>query len=320
MHFNGLTHAYSMSFDWRQALLVDCLFYWAVPVFFMLSGATLLGYLGKYDTKTFFTKRARRVLVPFLAWSVIALIWKVLTGQMEPPVGPRSLINLIFNTQIIDIYWFFIPLAMVYLSMPVLSSLRDRRKVLWYLAVMGATINILLPFVAKVVGLTWNSQAAFPIMGGYLTYVVLGYLLKDASLSKSYRILIYVMGIAGVLVRYVHTVVASDASGALVESTWGYTNAPCFVESIAVFVFAKQVDWQRLFRSESSQRALSVVAGCSFGIYLIHMILFWYGLHWTGLNGGDIEWRLFGPPVAYVICLALVWLGKRVPVVKELLP
>ena len=102
MHFNGLVYAYSPTFDWFQALFVDCFFYWAVPVFFMLTGATLLGYRDKYDTKTFFSKRLRRVAVPFLAWSLIALVWKVATGQMEPPVGPRSLIDLVFNTKIIE--------------------------------------------------------------------------------------------------------------------------------------------------------------------------------------------------------------------------
>ena len=74
MHFNGLVYAYSPTFDWFQALFVDCFFYWAVPVFFMLTGATLLGYRDKYDTKTFFSKRLRRVAVPFLAWSLIALV------------------------------------------------------------------------------------------------------------------------------------------------------------------------------------------------------------------------------------------------------
>ena len=37
MHFNGLVHSYSPTTEWRQALLVDCVFYWAVPIFFNVS-------------------------------------------------------------------------------------------------------------------------------------------------------------------------------------------------------------------------------------------------------------------------------------------
>ena len=51
MHFNGLVHAYMPTWDWVQAHAVDCLFYWAVPVFFMLSGSTLMDYRDRYTTK-----------------------------------------------------------------------------------------------------------------------------------------------------------------------------------------------------------------------------------------------------------------------------
>lgn len=320
MHFNGLTHAYSATFDWRQAFFVDCIFYWAVPAFFMLSGATLLDYSRKYDTKTFFIKRLRRVVVPFLAWSVIALVWKVSTGQMAGPVGPRSLINLIFNTQIIDIYWFFMPLFATYLCMPVLTELKDNREALWYLVALAVLVNVFLPFVFSSVGVTWNSQANIPLAGGYLVYVLLGYLLRDCRLERRVAYLVYAAGVLGFLMRLIHTIVASDTAGRLVESTWGYTNLPCFLEAIAVFVLFSRINWARIFSSDGAARGLSSLAGCSFGIYLIHMIIFWYGLEWTGLNGGDIEWRLCGPVIAYLVCFLLVWVAKKIPVVRELFP
>lgn len=323
MHFNGLVHAYSKTWAWRQALAVDCAFYWAVPVFFMLTGATLIEYKKKYNTKTFFIKRMQRVLLPFLVWSFIALVWKVATAQINPPVGPRSLIDLVFNTKIIDIYWFFIPLFMIYLCIPVLSSITfmsSSKKVLWYESIAGAVFNIVLPFFFSVVGITWNGLASFPLVSGYLIYVILGYLLKNQELDKRHRLIIYIMGFVGLLVRYFYTLLSSDAQGELDTAMGGYLNAPCFFESIAVFIFAKNVPWGRIFRTESSKRALSRVAGCSFGIYLIHMIVFWYGLRFTGLNGGDIEWRLIGPFAAYFLCLLIVLVGKRLPIIKRLFP
>ncbi len=37
---------------WVSANLLETIFYFALPVFFMISGATLLDYRSKYSTKT----------------------------------------------------------------------------------------------------------------------------------------------------------------------------------------------------------------------------------------------------------------------------
>lgn len=71
LHHNGLVHGYDGSNAWYGALAVEVLFYFAVPVFFMLSGATLMRYSDRYDTKTFFRKRLKRTLIPWLVWSGI---------------------------------------------------------------------------------------------------------------------------------------------------------------------------------------------------------------------------------------------------------
>lgn len=41
---------------WISANIIESLFYFAVPIFFMISGATLLDYRKRYDTKTFVKK------------------------------------------------------------------------------------------------------------------------------------------------------------------------------------------------------------------------------------------------------------------------
>ena len=54
MHCNVIVHNNPNIRAWNTSLIVECICYWAVPVFCMLSGATLLNYRKKYDTKTFF--------------------------------------------------------------------------------------------------------------------------------------------------------------------------------------------------------------------------------------------------------------------------
>ena len=66
MHMNGSVHSLPLNKSWTFSLLVNTLCYFAVPIFVMISGATLMNYRQKYDTKTFFKKRLMKVLVPFL--------------------------------------------------------------------------------------------------------------------------------------------------------------------------------------------------------------------------------------------------------------
>ena len=320
MHFNGLAHTFSPTLDWLQAFAVNCLFYWAVPIFLMLTGATLMDYRDRYDTRTFLVRRAGRVLAPFVTWSLIALAWKVMTGQMAVPVGPRSLVDLVLNARIMDVYWFFIPLLAIYLCLPVLSLLRGNRRALWYLVLVGVALNYAAPFLFGLAGISWNVAAELPIAGGYLVYPVLGYLLRDEPLDRRMRTVAYGLGAAGLLVRFVHTVTASCAAGSLVTSTWEYDSLPCLLLSVGVFVLFRQVRWGRLFSSERLRHALEGVAGCTLGIYLTHMFVFWYGLELTQFDGGDVVWRTAGPVVAYAICLGVVWVARRVPLVRRLFP
>jgi len=56
MHMNGSVHSLPLNKSWTFSLLVNTLCYFAVPIFVMISGATLMNYRQKYDTKTFFKK------------------------------------------------------------------------------------------------------------------------------------------------------------------------------------------------------------------------------------------------------------------------
>lgn len=113
LHVNGAIWDFSYGRYWVTSLILECAFYWAVPVFFMLSGATLVDYRERYNTKAFFIHRFSKTLPPFLFWSVVSVFWAVYS-QHSLPVDMltdwRAWIDIIFNTKAMSIYWFFIPL------------------------------------------------------------------------------------------------------------------------------------------------------------------------------------------------------------------
>lgn len=66
MHVNGCFWQFSYDRYWITANIIECICYFAVPIFFMISGATLLNYRKRYTTAVFFKKRFGKTLVPFL--------------------------------------------------------------------------------------------------------------------------------------------------------------------------------------------------------------------------------------------------------------
>ena len=60
---------------WISANIIESIFYFAVPVFFMISGCTLIDYRNKYSTKIYFKKRINKTLIPFIIWSMLALLY-----------------------------------------------------------------------------------------------------------------------------------------------------------------------------------------------------------------------------------------------------
>lgn len=210
----------------------------------------------------------------------------------------------------------------LYLAFPVLSYLADGKhdRILWYGVGVVVVLQVALPGIAPLVGIRWNDSLSMPVLADYLIYPVLGYLLSRTDLKRWQRAVIYGGGIAGFALRFCTIIVNSQAAEAMTDTFGGYLNFPCFMQAIAVFVFAKNINWGKLFKTPQAQRRLSTVSGGSFGIYLIHMILFYYLLLYCGFTGDDLFWRLVMPFVCYACCLAIVLLLKRVPFIRAIVP
>ena len=48
---------------WRTANIIECIFYFAVPVFFMISGITLMDFYDRNSLKEYFLKEPEKLLL-----------------------------------------------------------------------------------------------------------------------------------------------------------------------------------------------------------------------------------------------------------------
>lgn len=99
--------------EWLIDVVYQSLCIFAVPVFFMISGANLLGYRKKYDTKTFFVKRFKKVVFTLCVASAIVYVSspliKYAVAGYPVDISMWGFIDGLFHNTICDVYWFFSP-------------------------------------------------------------------------------------------------------------------------------------------------------------------------------------------------------------------
>lgn len=173
LHTNGCFWSFSATERyWFTANIIECACYFAVPVFFMITGITLLDYQDKYSTREYFKKRAEKTLLPYLAWSMVGIVFLLASKRVTPEiVTAKWIFNGLLSTDgIIDIYWFFQPLFCIYLCIPLYAAVEKGKKMetAKYLLWMGLIVNIFFPFLnsALNLGLQWPYRIS--VISNYL--------------------------------------------------------------------------------------------------------------------------------------------------------
>lgn len=290
-----------------------------VPLFVVAS--SYLQFPLHYSTGEFLRRRALRVLVPFLCWSIVyALAWG------EPVDNLRSLL-LNFNYAAGHL-WFVYMLVGIYLLMPMLSPWAERvgkRELQFYLLLCFATT--LIPFVRALAAdgvapviygptgipnralyplwgeASWNTYGLFYYLSGFIGYLLLGLYLRrfvgNLSWGKTLAVALptWLVGFAICFGGFI-VMVMNDAGGqfpiegptglaAAWETTWINDTAGVFLMTIGwILVFRKINAGGWFYRN-----VLLPISKASYGMYLCHMIALAFFSGWlreslgTGVDG-----------------------------------
>lgn len=317
LHVNGCFWEGPATPGWFSSNIIETFFYWAVPIFFMLTGATLMDYRQRMDSRAYAKRRIRRTVVPYVVWSLIATVWVIHKGEAT---GWRDVISNLFVPNFMAVYWFFIPLFGIYLSIPVLSTIKPRERLFNYLIAAFLVFQSALPLVCSILGVKYDAASITPAgAAGYVAYALIGYQLANHEFGSRQRAAIYACGLAGWLVQLIGTYVLSSPEVG-VDVTWkGYTNLPAVAQAIAVFVLFKYAD--RRIEPKLGERARGAVfslAKVTFGVYLIHLYWVSYIPWWFGIDTHSLVWRLVGPFLVFGISAGITAVIRKIPVLREI--
>ena len=323
LHTNGCFWTFSTERYWVTANIIESVMYFAVPVFFMVSGATLIDYRDRYTTKQFAKKRIQKTVIPFIIWSIIGVIYlvyrKYWTAEWSVSWCKDTLIK-IFNIDVISIYWFFGALFSIYLCIPFVACIQKelRIKIYTYIVAVAFLFNSLIPFVSQIFHVSYSNKITIPVGSGYIIYLLLGYILSKKSLSVKQRCVVYGLAIIGLVMHVLGTYSLSFEAGSIVQTYKGYLNVPCILYSVGMFVLFKQVGEK--IKSTKFISVIEWLSGYTFAVYLLHWFVKDTMVRELNINVQSVLYRLGGPIVIFAICVGITGLIRKIPIVRKILP
>jgi surface polysaccharide O-acyltransferase-like enzyme len=315
LHCNGYTHTFAHDAPWKQAIFFETVFYSAVPIFFMLSGATLFNYRSRYTTAQFYKKRYTKTLIPYLVFGIGLYTLHFLKQSVSSGAAfdVNHFLSAMLTGQIpFANFWFFIPLFMVYLFIPFLERIvnQSSTKELFLLVSIVFFFSAIVPIV-NYLG-HWNITQATSI-GGYCIYAILGYALTKTEVEKNNRIVFTLCFLTLALwgIRYAGLLNSTERT----PLWFNYFGLYAVIPATTCFILAKRLDsW--LACHEKLTQILTKLSSLSFGVYLTH------GLALAALPFAkdSYAYRILGIPLVYLSCCAAVFIMQKIPLLRKVVP
>ena len=315
LHTNGCFWDFNRGATWFSANIIECVFYFAVPIFFMITGVNLIDYQDRYSSKEYLKKRIKKTVIPFLFWSILGVLFFCIKESKLNDI--KYIYNSVMGTSIISIYWFFPAIFCVYLSLPLFASVEKSKKlpVFKYLCLMFLILNCLIPFIDSVFNLGLKLPLSIIVCTDYLFFTLVGYILDKVELKKHQRIIIYFFGIIGLLLHIIGTYTFSMSEDNIVKTFKGYENLPSILYSISIFVIVKQIS-----SKINHIKFFEFFSKYTFSIFLLHGFIVYIAEKILHVNTLSLLYRLGAPFIIIPICIIITFILRKIPIVKNIVP
>lgn len=305
------------SVPWWICNLYNACGRWCVPAFVMLSGALLLAEDRTESMSVFYRKRASRLLLPLLFWSLFYLAWTYLRGRLLGDVPSlRSLGGLLLSGNPYYHMWFLYMLIGLYFATPFLRILirnLTAREMALFLTVtfcMAAVNSVYSNF-----GVRGKPLFIFWFLS-YLPYFVLGHVIRKSAWAprQALALLVFSLSAAG-------TAVACF----VVAQSYGLEKGLYFYSPLSVTIIPLSISALYLLRGSAFPLVNAPftrdLAGLVLGVYLLHPVLLDV-LRYVNINALMCTPLVSVPLIAipvFVGAAAITWVGQRIPYLRRTL-
>ncbi|MDD3428851.1 MAG: acyltransferase family protein [Oscillospiraceae bacterium] len=248
---------------------------WAVPLFFMISGALFLNTQREMPLK----KLGLHMLKLILVFSVGKFLYGQLAFFTNPDFGSFSISNILRgfgdemrNSQFTYQFWFLTALLALYMIVPLLRGFvknASKQEIMFFLTltILADTgLWVIIQYCPIAIFTQLAQQFSFTYVTGYIGVFVLGWCLSNWQLSKKTRIALYLTGGLCVLWVLLYSVYAAKNGGST-DALYSYTMLQNILPAAAVFTFVRQ-----LCTDKEPLKIVSLLAKTAMGVYLLHTL------------------------------------------------
>ncbi|MCR5576991.1 MAG: acyltransferase [Oscillospiraceae bacterium] len=322
---------------WVYLLLsVFCRF--SVPLFFAISGALLLGR--EEDLGTLFRRRVLKTAAVLLLFSFVYYLFPVARG--EEPFSLYIFFGTLYTSAWNYSFWFLYAYLAFLLSLPMLRAMARGMKdgQFLYLFALALFFSGLLPVAEYLLwqgghALNPNFRIAW-LAYNIVMYPCLGYYLEnrlDTERARKWLLPLWLLNLATLALSCYMTWYRMKLTGDVSEEgARVFQDSFLLIHAASAYVTAKCLAARWTARphgraGERLEKAVLSLGGCTFGIYLLHVMLLdeipplrrLWDLFRVGWGMNDMLAALLYCLIVLLLGWGLAWLLKKLPGLRRLL-
>lgn len=305
---------------WQVLCVYDGLARWCVPAFVMLSGMFLLDPKHNLPLPKLIFGHILRILVALAVWGTAYALFDQFRDHGIGWASVRAALYEVLLGHTSFHLWFLYMIVGLYLVTPILRAFvrgAGRGDFHWFFLLVFV-FTFLVPTLLRLrpsqTLSLYQSYLNVKLVLGYVGYYVLGYYLKNYTLSRPAEYLIYLLGVLGAAATVGGTILLSVGRGELVQTLLEYDSPNVALMSTAVFVLFRYL--LGVSDERSRRQRFSGVARVSFGIYLVHMFFIILLRDQFGLDALSFQPALAVPVLTAAVffpSFAVAWLISKIP-------
>lgn len=315
----------SSSFFWLY-LFISIFVKMAVPLFFMISGALLLGK--NEPIKTIIIHRFLKFGVTLLVFSLIMYMY--FNNFNLSHIKLVDFIKLTWSGKINVAYWYLYAYLAFILMLPFLRKLAQNmnNKEFKFLFSIYTLIQFfkILQYIVSNGQVKYNPNFSLFFETSNIFYPLLGYFLENRlninNIKKSWLIEIGVFSFLSIAVSCIMTYYHCSLIGEWKESTSQmFFKTLTYIPATAMFLYIKLV-FAKYHLKDSIKNLITVIGSTTFGIYLLDTIyrettinIYYIMLPYVHSLLACIIWLLF----ACILGSLITYLLKKLPLLKKII-
>lgn len=302
--------------------IIGQILHYAVPIFFMITGALFLQESKKIDLTTLYKKYIKRYLLIILifGWG-FAFIEQISNKEYSFMAIINSFISMIKGETWAHM-WYLYTLVGIMMVLPIIKLIvknsNENDDLLKYILIL----LIIFSSFANTIGnmFNFNIGIEIPISSIYVAYMIFGYLIDKKTKKCNIKICTSVISITSIII-IVCNIARENLKLQFLEPIGSYNSPIILIMSIAIFELIKEIINNRKNISEKLDKFVLNVSEYTFGVYIIHM--FWINIAYKLLKinpyGNLMICKVL---ILYVCTMSLsimsVKLLKKIPLIKKL--